>query len=294
MADSTAISKTADARRAPRVCRGVPSVLHGAYGFGSGAQIVCTLQLEPPATICAGCAEEIERRSAASDARHAAEALRKRLEAANLPAPFVSGTKTLDTLRALSTDHVKWIGSLREWLNWETTDGCRLNVLVRGGAGLGKTHGLQGAIREAIIAGERAMYTNARDLALKLQGSFRDHAKESTEEILDRFTRPNGPAHFLALDDIGATKPTRFISDAFYTLLDRRAQNELPTLVSTNYERLSDLAERLLPSDGDALDAIRPVDRLEELAPITFTLRGESQRSKVNRGRDAQIPRGDE
>lgn len=287
---------TATAELSVRQCRGVPLAIPRVYSSRpEWPAVTCDREIPPPAaeawaqpggmgaTVCESCAAEIQRRVAVQDAEAEAADLRERLSRAGLYAPFVNGTKSLETWQHLTAEYPKALEALRQRI--KSLDGqandASLNVMIVGSTpGNGKTHALCGAVREAILCGHRAMYVNCRDLAIRLQASFRDEAKETQAEIISRVT---APGVLLALDDLGATKTTRLIADSFYAIFERRAQNELPTICASNYERHRDLAERLRPADGDDLDGMRPVDRLRELCPKTFTLRGESQRASVNR-----------
>lgn len=270
--------QSASTSRIARVCAGVP-----ASRFG--VAILCRSELGTDRfRLCESCDAEIERRNAIHDSADTDRDLQARLERAGLPRPFITGSKSLDTFRTLSGEHERARVAVRRWLEWRDDDGCTANLLVRGGPGIGKSHLLLGAVREAVCAGKVARYVNARDLSLRLQASFRDNSPESAHDVLNYYTSPEH-ALFLAWDDIGATKTTRFVADCAYTLLERRARAELPTIISTNYSTMRELAERLLPVDGDALDAIRPTDRIDELCPNAITLRGDSQRSIVGRSR---------
>lgn len=232
--------------------------------------------------LCSRCDAEIERRQEAAADEIVTDGRRRALEASGISVPFTTGAKSLDTVRIISDEHQAAMVAVRRFINWTPDDGNTRGVLLRGDAGIGKTDLAEGATRELVLKGKPAKYVNARTLATALQTAFRDNATESVDEILDRYTARDR-ALWLALDDLGATRTTRFISDSFYSLLERRARNQMPTLIVTNYQSMADLAARLKPTDGDALDAIRPVDRIEELAPVVITLRGSSQRALVSR-----------
>jgi DNA replication protein DnaC len=281
-----------------KTCRGVPPYVPGVYARRDEWPAISCETVIPPlvtddpslpgsirANVCDSCAAELQRRSDATLAEQDEESLRLRIERAGwpvaLPKPFVTGAKSLASWRPLSSEHPRALAACRELIaalgdRWSDVS---LNAMIVGGPGTGKSHLLCGVVREVIRSGKRALFVNCRDLAVALQCSFRDGAKVSADEIITRLSSPV----LLALDDIGATKATRLVADSFYSILERRAQNELPTIVSSNYTTMRELAERLLPPDGDELDAIRPVDRLRELCPRTFHLKGESQRAKVNR-----------
>ena len=259
---------------APRKCSGVRS----AAGERS---ISCDAELsEDRKFLCAQCDVEVERRQSAEIARRTNDGRVKLLQLAGLSAPFITGVKSLRSVRQLTLQHREAIAVIERLLRWMPEDGCTLNARIVGSIGVGKSDIAEGFIAEVVARGHGALYVNARTLLVKLQSSFRDTAPESTDAMVERHAK----IQFLAVDDLGASKPTRFTADALYELFERRTRNQLPTVVVSNYCTLTDLAERLAPSDGDALDAIRPVDRLDELCPRVIEIRGASLRAVVSRG----------
>lgn len=275
----------------PCVCRGVPLYVPGAYATRPDWPAMrCENVIEPSgedtqawgrgATTCDGCAAELDRRTTVQANDDAEADLRKRLERAGLPVPFVTGAKSIETFKTPSAGHREALAACMERVDTLVTrpyDASR-NVFLYGPAGVGKTHLQQAIVREVIRAGRPAVYVNARDLALSLQSASRDGAAESPESIMARLSKP----HLIVLDDLGATKASRFQADNIYTLLDRRCQSALPTIISSNYP-LKELGARLLAPDSDALDGMRQIDRIRELCPRMFELTGKSQRGEVNR-----------
>ena len=185
----------------------------------------------------------------------------------------------MKTIQPLTQRHPEAVAAIEQLVTWTTEDGCRLSLRFVGDPGVGKSDLAEAFIQSVVSRGRPGLYVNARSLLLRLQGSFRNDAAESTDVIINRYATVT----FLAIDDLGSTKPSRFTSDCLYELLERRTRNQLPTVVTANYVSLADLAQRLAPSDGDALDSIRPVDRIDELTPRVIVLRGASQRPLVSR-----------
>jgi DNA replication protein DnaC len=258
----------------------------GVRTFGGYPHIDCDATLdETRALKCPSCDAETERRQAADEARRSNDGQAQQLRLAGLSQPFISGAKSLKTIQLLTHEHGQAVNAIREWLCWTSGYGNRFGILLRGDLGIGKSDLCEAAIAEAVRRNRAAKYVNARALVLKLQTAFRDDAPESAEMIIERYVRRES-ALFLAIDDLGATKPTRFSADCLYTLLERRARDQMPTIIATNYKSLADLAERLKASDGDDLDVIRPVDRIEELTPRVITIRGSSLRSTISRATD--------
>ena len=73
-------------------------------------------------------------------------------------------------------------------------------------------------------------------------------------------------ADYLIIDDLGKRRPTGFVLDSLFQLVDRRYSAMRPTLVTTQY-RPSDLVRRLA-EQGDADTAKAIVSRLRHGARV--------------------------
>lgn len=117
-------------------------------------------------------------------------------------------------------------------------------VLV-GKAGSGKTHlavGVLRAIADAKAAGDLtfSLFRSKFVVVPELLDTLR-------ERIGDPMVRDPLPplmdAPLLVLDDLGREKPTEWVTDRLYVLVNRRYNAKLPTIVTTNYP-ISELAGR--------------------------------------------------
>lgn len=261
---------------APRICQGVRPVNGHPYQ-------ACTTTLSGRAFACDSCAAEFERRLEDGDSKRIREAWQKSMLAAGFAPAFIEGRKTLATVRHLSTGHVKAVRAAEDLKDWTRSDGCRKSFLLRGGPGVGKSLIAEaaGAAFAEARGGENAaaLFYNARQLGLDLQAASSPSSANSVDAILKRCQT----ARLLILDDVGATRSTRFQLDGIYSVLDYRCRHEAPVIITSNYESMANLAVRMVPDGGDLQDAQRVVDRIEELCPIVITLSGQSQRSVVNR-----------
>jgi DNA replication protein DnaC len=268
-----AVDKAATPSLPTRLCTGVRP-------FAGEPALKCDAELPDGRTWCCDrCDAETERRQSTDASRRANAGHTQLLQLAGLSAPFVAGVKSLKSIRPLTAQHREALAAIERWVRWTPGAGCSLGILLTGDPGVGKSDFAEAAISEVVQRGRPGLYANARAQLLKLQGSFRDDAPESTAAIIERLAT----VLFLAIDDLGASRPTRFTADAMYEVLERRTRDQLPTILVSNYFTLESLAQRMAPSDGDALDAIRPVDRIDELCPTTIVIRGASMRSTVSK-----------
>src|SRR3954447_26017662 len=106
-------------------------------------------------------------------------------------------------------------------------------LLLMGGCGAGKTHLAVAALLEIIQCGKpgRLLFSNFQDLIQAIQASFDDDSATSKAELL----RPLIETDLLVLDEIGSQKPTTFVQDILYYVINSRYNSELPTIFTTNY-----------------------------------------------------------
>lgn len=126
-------------------------------------------------------------------------------------------------------------------------------LLLMGSCGVGKTHLAVAVLQEVIAAAKpgKMRFANFQDLIQEIQASFRDEEAPSKSEIL----APLIEADLLVLDELGSQKPTPFVHDVLYYIINTRYNDEKVTIFTTNYldeprrpgeERLEDrIGERL-------------------------------------------------
>ncbi|MFB7255097.1 ATP-binding protein [Streptomyces nojiriensis] len=102
------------------------------------------------------------------------------------------------------------------------------SLLLWGSTGAGKTHQAYAAIRALTAAGcgVRWHATTAADL----YGEMRARGGSDPEYLLRRIVR----IPLLLLDDLGAAKASEWNEEITFRLLNWRAQNQLPTIVTSN------------------------------------------------------------
>ena len=148
-----------------------------------------------------------------------------------------------------------------------------------GPCGTGKTHLLSAIMKDRILNAEIEMhglsyyvpelsdhpyFISIPDLLLSIRGSFSDD--ETTEErIIERYSS----IKTLMLDDIGTEKPTEWVLQTLYLIIDHRYRSMRETFITSNLT-LDQLSERL----ND-----RIASRIAEMCKI-IRLSGEDRRIK--------------
>ena len=115
---------------------------------------------------------------------------------------------------------------------WPSTDEGR-GLLLMGTCGVGKTHLAVAALVEIISANKpgRLLFSNFQDLIQEIQASFDSDEVPSKSQLL----RPLLEADLLVLDELGSQKPTTFVQDILYYVINSRYNTERTTIFTTNY-----------------------------------------------------------
>ena len=143
------------------------------------------------------------------------------------------------------------------WVEAICEDPHYRGLLIAGPTGVGKTHLLWGIYYE--LAGREGPRMEVVKL-VRLLSSLRPGG-EGTQETIDKLCQ----VPILAIDDVGAHKPSEWVNERLYEVIDTRYDNEKPIIATTNRKNLT-----------EALDD-RLVSRLAECCE-TLILTGEDRR----------------
>jgi len=105
-------------------------------------------------------------------------------------------------------------------------------LLFIGPPGVGKTHLAAAALGELIRRYRvRGRFIDFTSLLYQIQSTFDAGTAETKRSVLD----PVVSTEVLVIDELGAQKPTAWVSEVLYLILNGRYTRRLPTLFTTNY-----------------------------------------------------------
>lgn len=119
---------------------------------------------------------------------------------------------------------------------------------ISGSTGIGKTTWLSLFVERWMVEHAKRgndsdpwRFENGAGLMMDVQRAFK-RDNEDAYEILDKVAK----VPFLAIDDLGATKPTDFVRQAIYFIINERESWERPTFITSNFS-LAELNDQFDP-----------------------------------------------
>ena len=105
------------------------------------------------------------------------------------------------------------------------------NLIITGPVGTGKTWAALAAVRAAVEAGTDVRFWPVVELLDALRPGGDDHALEAAMRC-----------ELLVLDDVGAERPTDWVAERMYAIVNRRWMDARPIVATTNHANGDELA----------------------------------------------------
>lgn len=132
-------------------------------------------------------------------------------------------------------------------------------VILVGNNGVGKTHLACSIANRFIEKGIPVIYGTLINLLAELRNSYEIDNNISEMEIIKLYENVD----LLIIDDLGKEKPSEWGLEKLFTIINSRYENNLPVIITTNYNQNS-LAERL-SLNGEIETAKSIISRLYEM-----------------------------
>jgi len=138
-------------------------------------------------------------------------------------------------------------------MGWDENREAGRGLYLCGGVGTGKTH-LAVAVLNELIRKKRvpSLFVTVPELLDNLRGTY-DHPGRNLDEWMDAVKN----AEFLVLDDLGSEKPTAWVQERIFVIVNHRYREALPTVFTSNIGP-KDLAAQLGERTASRIIAMCP------------------------------------
>lgn len=159
-------------------------------------------------------------------------------------------------------------------VNWARTAVTEnQGAFLFGERGTGKTFLASIVAQEFIRKGKASIFVKVPALLSEIRMTYNGTSQTNETQLLEEISS----VAVLILDDLGMEKPTRFAGTTICNIIDARYDNELPTIITSNYPIEKIRRDFDNATDGESYNGSRLVDRLQEMCkPILF--KGKSRR----------------
>lgn len=153
---------------------------------------------------------------------------------------------TFSNFKVNSTNQKQWLKA-QEYAQKCLSGKTQGSLFIAGKVGAGKTH-LASSIANAFILDEKPVIFGT---LINLLGEIKDSYKDDSEtegNIIRRYSS----IPLLVIDDLGKEKPSEWTLEKLFTIINNRYENNLPVVITTNYNR-DQLTERLSNGSNDVI-----------------------------------------
>ena len=147
------------------------------------------------------------------------------------------------------------------------------SLIITGNVGTGKTH-IAASIANYLIQNEvRVIFGTLINLLGEVKDTYKNDGKTESD-IIEKYSK----VPLLIIDDLGKEKPSEWTLEKLFTIINNRYENNLPVVITTNYNR-EQLRERLANNQNYIIaDSI--ISRLYQMC-AGINLVGSDKRKKL-------------
>ena len=159
----------------------------------------------------------------------------------------------------LNTSNKKVFNNLKNYSEKLVKGIEKKGLILVGNNGVGKTHLACSIANKLIENGTPIIYGTLINLLAELRNSYDTDNNISEMEIIKLYENID----LLIIDDLGKEKPSEWGLEKLFTIVNSRYENNLPVIITTNYNQ-SSLVERL-SLNGEIETAKSIISRLYEM-----------------------------
>lgn len=142
--------------------------------------------------------------------------------------------------------------SFDSWVHDPSTEGCfeamkqyaeefskktDTGFCIYGRAGNGKSHLAAALVNRVIERGYTAVFIEVPDLFSQIKATYGGEGSE------DKILRSLSSCNLLVLDDAGAERPSEWVQEKFFQIINARYKNRLPVVITTNTKDMAGLED---------------------------------------------------
>jgi DNA replication protein DnaC len=159
------------------------------------------------------------------------------IDQANIPRRYLNCS--LDNFEVHNDSHRDDLKISRQFVkNYPAQD---IGLVFIGPCGVGKTHLAVAIIQELVRTKDAAcIFYDFRDLIREIQSTFTPDSVLSESDIL----APVFSSEVLVLDELGAKRPTAWVEETVFTIINHRYNHKKMTLFTTNYPDTDETEDR--------------------------------------------------
>lgn len=140
-------------------------------------------------------------------------------------------------------------------------------ICIYGRAGNGKSHLAAALVKCVINRGFTAIFIEVPELFSRIKATYGAEAEVSEDKIMSAL----GKCDLLVLDDAGAERPSEWVQEKFFQIINTRYKNRLPVVITTNTKDMAGLEDII---------GFRAYDRVLEMC-LPMKNNGESYRRSI-------------
>lgn len=155
-------------------------------------------------------------------------------------------TRTFDTFKVNDLNKKPHAAALKYAQNFQEYKKQGIGIMFNGGFGTGKTHLAAAITLHLLNQGIPVIFGTLINLLGKVKQTYSDYS-ESEENIIDTYCAVD----LLVIDDLGKEKPTEWVLEKLYNIINTRYENNKPIIITTNFN-YDELVRRLTVNGNDS------------------------------------------